>query len=285
MRYLFRLILLTLALVPTIVHSDRNPKPLVMAHRGGMGLWPENTIYGFQKAVESGVDVLEIDIWLTKDNVVVVNHDETVDRTTNGYGKISSFLLEELQQLDAGYRWSVDGTFPYRGEGHTISTLDHVLEQFPEAHFNIDIKENSEELIDALCAHIDKHNSRDRVLIASFHQSALQTFRERCPDVRTSAGTWEIIRFIILHKFHLTGLYNPPFAAFQTPESAGPISIVNPKFIAAAHQRGIDVHPWTINEKSDMCRLIEWGVDGIFTDYPDRLRKVIAEAKGTEGQK
>jgi glycerophosphoryl diester phosphodiesterase len=277
MTVLLQLVYLTIALGPTIVESDQNPKVLIMAHRGGKGLWPENTIYGYQKALETGVDVLEIDIWRTKDNVVVVNHDETVDRTTNGTGKINTFTLDELQQLDAGYSWSVDGTYPYRGAGHTISTLDQVLNQFPDARFNIDMKENSGELIDALCEHIEKHGAHDRIIVASFHQRALYTFRKRCPNVRTSAGVWEIIRFIILSRLHLTGLYTPPFAAFQLPDRAGPISVVNSTFIDAAHSRGIEVHPYTINDKADMHHLIEWGVDGIITDYPDRLKEVLAE--------
>jgi glycerophosphoryl diester phosphodiesterase len=276
-RIFSHLFLLAILVNPTTVHAEQDPKILIMAHRGGKGLWPENTLYGYQKALESGVDVLEIDIWRTKDGVVIVNHDETVDRTTNGRGEIGTFTLAELQQLDSGYRWSVDGTYPYRGAGHTISTLDQVLSQFPDTRFNIDIKENSDELIGALCDHIDKHSAHDRVMVASFHQRALLKFRKRCPNVATSAGTWEIIRFIILSKLGLTRLYDPPFGAFQVPQRAGVFSITNRTFIEAAQKRGIDVHPWTINDKTDMKRLINLGVDGIITDYPDRLSEVLAE--------
>ena len=277
-----RLIPLLVVLMPSILQAEQDTKILVMAHRGGKGLWPENTIYGYRNALESGVDVLEIDIWRTKDNVVVVNHDERVDRTTDGRGEVRSLTLAELQALDAGYRWSLDGTYPYRGASHTIPTLNEVLTQFPDARFNIDIKENSAELIDGLCDLIREHNAGDRVLIASFHQGALRRFRKHCPGVPTSAGKAEISRFLILSKLHLTFLYTPSFSAFQVPVHFGPITVVDPTFVDAAHSKGLEVHPWTINDLDEMRRLIAMDVDGIITDHPDRLVDVLQENRTPE---
>lgn len=250
---------------------------LIIAHRGGRGLWPENTIYGYREALETGVDVLEIDVWRTSDNIVVVNHDQKVDRTTDGRGEVRSFTLAELQKLDAGYRWSIDGTYPYRGEGHIIPTLDAVLTEFPSARFNIDLKENSDALIQGVSALIDKHAAHNRVMIASFHQRTLRKFRKLNPRVPTSAGSAEVIRFLLLSKLRLTNLFTPSFEAFQVPMTAGPISVVNKAFIDAAHQRGIEVHPWTINDPAEMRRLIAQGIDGIITDFPDRLSEILAE--------
>ena len=279
-RLTFHLIFLIVAVMPSILHSEQNPKVLIMAHRGGRGLWPENTIYSYKSALESGVDVLEIDIWRTKDGVIVVQHDKRVDRTTDGHGEIKTFTLQELQQLDAGYRWSIDGAYPYRGAGHIVPTLDEVLEQFPDACFNIDIKENSDELIGELGDLLQKHDAHGRVRVASFHQEALRKFRKLYPNVPTSAGSGEIIRFIILSKLCLTFLYDPPFSALQVPVKFGILNVVNTTLIEAAHRKGIEVHPWTINDPDEMRRLIELGVDGIITDYPDRLKQVLGESRG-----
>ena len=148
--------------------------------------------------------------------------------------------------------------------------------QFPNAHFNIDIKENSDEIIGGLRDLIEKHDAQGRVMVASFHQTALRKFRKLCPNVSTSAGSGEIIRFIILSKLRLTFLYDPPFSALQVPLKFGFLDIVTSSFVNSAHCRGIDVHPWTINDPAEMRRLIAIGVDGIFTDYPDRLKQVLA---------
>lgn len=258
---------------PAEARPDRDV--LVMAHRGGKGLWPENTIYGYRRALETGVDVLEIDVWRTRDGVVVVNHDERVDRTTNGRGAVRDFTLEELKALDAGYRWSIDGTYPYRGAGHTIPTLDEVFEAFPDTRFNIDIKENSDAIIAGVCEAVERHGTQDRVIIASFHQSVLYRFRDRCPDVATSAGFWEGLRFLVASRLRLTWLTRPRFTALQTFLRLGPIGVVTPTLVDAAHRHGIEVHPWTVNDPDEMRRLIDMGVDGIITDYPDRLVAIL----------
>ncbi|MBS12052.1 MAG: glycerophosphodiester phosphodiesterase [Gemmatimonadetes bacterium] len=259
----------------TPLHTEQDPKILVMAHRGGLGLWPENTIYGYREALRAGVDVLEIDVWRTSDDVIVVNHDRTVDRTTDGSGPVRAATLSELKALDAGYRWSIEGSFPYRGQGHVIPTLAEVLTEFPEARFNIDLKENSDTLINGVCDLITKHGAQNRVMIASFHQSALVQFRDHCPGVATSAGRSEIIRFLFLSKLGLGGIYQPNFQAFQVPVRVSFLTVVSPSFVRAAHDAGVEVHPWTVNDPEEMKRLIDMGVDGIITDYPDRLSEIL----------
>ena len=117
----------------------------MIAHQGGDGLWPGNTLYAFEQAAALGVDVLEMDLHITKDGVLVINHDETVDRTTDGTGTIEDMTLAELKALDAGYDWSKDGgqTFPYRGMGLTIPTLEEIFQTFPEYHMTIEIKKTT----------------------------------------------------------------------------------------------------------------------------------------------
>ncbi len=257
--------------------SDEPESVLVIAHRGGKGLWPENTLYAFREAARLGVEILEMDIHSTKDGVLVVIHDDTVDRTTDGSGAVQNYTLEELRKLDAAYRWTNDdgASFPYRSQGIQIPTLEEVLLTFSDMRLNIEIKPPDVRIAEKLCEQIRASQSSSRVLIASFHSEVIQAFREKCPEVATSAGEEEIRTFFILNIFSLTATYTPPAQAFQVPEYSGRLHILTPKFIRNAHRRNVQVHAWTINDAYTMTRLIEIGVDGIITDYPDLLLDVL----------
>jgi len=256
---------------PFFAQSEQ--RPLVMAHQGGKGLWPENTLYAFERAVELGVDVLEMDIHTTADGVPVVMHDDTVDDTTNGSGPLLSFTLEELKGLDAGYHWSPDGgqTFPHRGQGIRVPTMEEVFAAFPGMPMNIEIKQAEPSMVAPFCQLIREHDMADKVLVASFHDEAIAEFREACPEVATSTGRSETTALFVLSKLFLEATYSPPANAAQVPEYESGLHVLTPRFIAAAHNRNLEVHAWTINDEGDMQRLIALGVDGIITDYPDRL--------------
>lgn len=248
-------------------------RPLVMAHRGGKGLWPENTLYAFEQAVAMGVDVLEMDIHSTADGVLVVMHDDTVDRTTDGSGPIQSFTLKEIQGLDAAYHWSAEGeqTFPYRGQGIGVPTLEEVFATFPDVALNIEIKQEDPPLVEPFCQLIREYEMSNRVLVASFHQETVAAFRKACPEVATSSGEGEVIALFALSKLFLEATYGPEAQAVQVPEHRSGLHVLTPRFVDAAHGRGLEVHAWTINEAPDMQRLVALGVDGMITDYPDRL--------------
>lgn len=249
-------------------------RALVMAHRGGAGLWPENTMYAFSRAVEMGVDVLEMDLHSTSDGALVIIHDDTLERTTNGTGRVNSLTLAQLKALDAGYRWSPDGggTFPYRGQGITVPTLQEVFSAFPGMRFNIDIKQGQPALADSFCRMIRDHGTQSRVMVASFRPEALDEFRRDCPEVATSASAADVLAFMAL-KVEPPGAASrvPLPQALQVPEYAGGRQVVTREFVEAAHQRHIEVHVWTINDEAVMRRMLDLGVDGIITDYPDRL--------------
>jgi glycerophosphoryl diester phosphodiesterase len=257
-------------------------RPLVMAHRGGAGLWPENTMYGFERAVDLGVDVLETEIQSTADNILILMHDSTVDRTTNGAGPISAFTLEELKTLDAGYNWTSDGgrTFPFRGSGITVSTLEEVFTALPTVRINIDIKQEKPSLLESLCKTIRTFDMVDRVMVASFSSKVLKAFRRDCPEVTTSAGTGEVALFFAMNLVFLGALYRPACQAFQVPEYRSGLRVLTKRFVKTAHGLNLAVHVWTINETTDMQRLLELGVDGIITDYPDRLISLLQETGG-----
>jgi glycerophosphoryl diester phosphodiesterase len=252
-------------------------RPQVMAHRGGKGLWPENTLYAFEQAVVMGVDVLEMDVHSTADGVLVVMHDDTVDRTTDGTGPLLSFTLDELKALDAGYNWSPDdgGTFPYRGQSITVPTVEEVFAAFPTTPLNIEIKQAEPSITKPFCQLIRDYGMVDKVLVASFHQETMNEFRLECPEVATAAGEREVTVLFVLSKIYLDATYSPASQAVQVPEYRSGLHVLTTRFIDAAHDRNLQVHAWTIDDVDDMQRLIDLGVDGIITDYPDRLMDLI----------
>jgi len=255
---------------------------LVIAHRGGAALWPENTLVAFEGARDLGVDVLELDIHATSDGVLVVIHDSVVDRVTEGSGLVKEKTLTELKQLDAGYRWTEDGeTHPYRGKGLTIPTLAEVIEAAPDHWINIDIKQARPPIVDRLATLIETANLSERVLVGSFDPKVLRAFRKRCPGVATAAGLGEAKRFFVLHNLYLARFYKAKRGvAFQIPVDHEGRSIVTPRLIRDAHRRGFGVHAWTVNREAEMRRLIEAGVDGIVTDRPDLLLAIRKERVG-----
>ncbi|MFN2414502.1 MAG: glycerophosphodiester phosphodiesterase [Pyrinomonadaceae bacterium] len=256
---------------------DAPGRPLVIAHRGGAGLWPENTLHAFGRAAALGVDVIETDVRSPADGEMVVIHDETVGRTTDGEGRVRQLTLAELKRLDAAHRWSPDGgrSFPLRGRGITVPTLREVFEALPGARFNIEPKQSEPPIVAPLCRLIREHGMATRVLVAAFAGDTMERFRRECPEVATSASTAEAAGFLALQRSGFAGSYGPPMQALQVPERAGALNVLSREFVAAAHARNLRVHAWTVNSEGDMRRLLDLGVDGIMTDYPDRLLKLL----------
>lgn len=253
-----------------------NKHPLVIAHRGGAGIFPENTLYAFQESWKLGVDVLETDVRETSDGKLVLLHDKTVNRTTDGEGEISQMSLEEVKELNAAAKFVTDNgqAFPLPYQKITIPTLDEVFSALPEAKFNIEIKQPSPTIDDSLCNLIRERKMTEKVVVASFSQEALDEFRGKCPEVATSASTSEMTKFLAYQKTGISESFNPQMSALQTAEKLGFLQIVTKDFIENAHKLNLQVHVWTINNPDDMRRLFELGVDGIMTNYPDKLLKV-----------
>ncbi len=256
-------------------------RPLVFAHRGGGGLFPENTLEAFKYSAQMGVDVLELDVHSTADGTLVVMHDAAVDRTTDGTGKIREMTLAEVKNLDAGYAFSPDDgkTFPFRGQGITIPTLQEIFDAFPEMTFNVEPKQAEPSVTKPLCEMIRARKMTEKVIVGSFRQMAIDEFREACSEVATSATPTEVRDFLTLYKVGLGESYSPPMQVLQIPERIGSLQIVSRDFIATARKLNLKVHVWTINETEDMSRLIDIGVDGIMTDYPDRMLNLLGRAK------
>lgn len=255
-------------------------QPLVIAHQGGGDLWPGDTMYAFERAVELGVDVLEMDAHITKDGQIVLMHDEKVDRTTDGTGLIEEMTLAELQKLDAAYSWSPDEgqTFPYRGQGIHAPTLAELFERFPEMRYVVEIKLTANPIEEPLCELIRDHGMQERVVVASFHDDVMKAFRQACPEIATSASRSEVAAFVLLGKVGLSGLLSPRFNSLQVPwepEESYNIPVMTERFIREAHAKGVSVEPWTVNDPALMKQYIDWGVDGLITDRPDLMLGIL----------
>lgn len=251
--------------------------PQLVAHRGGSGLAPENTLEAFRDAVDRwGADMLELDVRLTRDGRVVVIHDETVDRTTDGTGTVRSMTLDELQSLDAGYRFvDTEGRHSFRGRGVCVPTLEAVLEACPGVWVNAEAKERAVAgpLVDLIARRGEEH----RVLVAAEVEGS------RTP-ARGYPGPWgasrtQVALFWLLHRFPALG-YLPPVDILQLPERYLGVRIVTPGLIRAAHACNIPVHVWTVDDPDDMRRLLSWDVDGIQSDRPDILADVLVREVG-----
>lgn len=252
-------------------------RPLVFAHQGGERLHPSNTLAGFRHAAALGADVLDTDVHLTKDGVLVLMHDTTVNRTTNGTGAVRDLTLAGIKQLDAGYRFTRDRgkTYPFRGDGMTVPTLEELFREFPDRRFGVEIKATSAEAGRKLADLIRRHRLEERVLVSSFHQPPMDALRAACPQVATSATADEVRTFLVLSWLRLVDAYTPRYHALQVPERRGSIQILTPRFLAHARRRNLPVVPWTINGAANLRRVIAMGVAGINTDEPDRLLELL----------
>ena len=266
--------------------KDWPAKPVNIAHRGGRDVGPENTLAGFQEALRVGADVLELEVHLTADRHLVVIHDDTVDRTTDGTGLVREMTLQEVKGLDAGYRFTRDGgkTYPYRGQGVGVPALGEVYEEFPGVPVNIEIKEAQPDIERALLQVIEEAEAADRTLVVSGNSGIIRRFREASGGrVATGSSATEIAVFELLRRLRLSRFLGPSYQALQVPEGYRNIlRLVTPSFVRAAHQLGVRVDVWTVNTEPDMRRVLGHGVDGIMTDRPDALNRMLRDEEGAQ---
>ena len=251
--------------------------PIRFAHRGSRVLWPENTMHAFHGAVELGYRYIETDVRITKDRQIVVFHDATLERTTNGAGKVADYNLDELGQFDAAFHFGHESGHPLRGQGIGISSLAEVFAEFPDVHFNIDLKGAGMEW--AVADVIRQAGREDSVMIGSFIGRRTAKFRRITGGaVATSAGPRETLRMWAASRRGRS--INARVQAYQIPFNYKSLPI-DQQYIDAIHSAGAQVHFWTVNDKPDMHRLLDLGADGIVTDRPDLLNEVIEERAST----
>lgn len=242
-------------------------------------LWPENTMTAFAGAVEGlAYRYLETDVRSTRDGVLVTFHDETLERTTNGVGKVADWLWDDLRHLDAAWSFGAADGFPLRGTGVGIPRLDEVFATWPEVNVNIDLKADDVEW--PVAEAIIRTRRVQKVLIGSFSDRRIARFRRVTKGaVATSAGTAVSIAAWAASRVGRPLPSRPD--AYQLPFAARGARL-DERFVDAAHASGAQVHAWTVNERSDMVRLLDIGVDGIVTDRPDVLNEVMA-ARTSDG--
>ena len=246
----------------------------VVGHRGTCRYAPENTLPAFDYALAAGAHMLELDVQLSADGEPVVIHDGTVDRTTDGTGRVRALPLEVLQQLDAGARFAdAAGQRPFTGT--PIPTLLEVFERYPDVPLTVELKpESGGAIAEAVAQVIRQTGRRGRLVVASDSADLLQRFRAMEPTVCTSLARAEVARLYALHLLGLHRSYNPPGTLLQIPPSYKGISLTTPRFIRAAHACGLHVEVWTVNDPDAMARLVARGVDGIISDLPGQALEV-----------
>lgn len=290
-------------------------RPISFAHRGGVVEFPENTLFAYHRADAVGADVLEMDVYQTADGALVILHDLTVDRTTDGSGDVGAFTLAELKQLDAAY-WFVPGqgttrdapasAYVYRGiatgdkappPGFTpndfrIPTLEEALARFPDALLNIELKPDLDGTgtYEGQMARLLQAYGRDNdVIVASFDDTASALFEVQNGCASTAVPLAQAAAVVLASKGPLPMVPPPGHQAFQVPLDTSSVSqipeqlqieVVTDDFIADAHDAGLAVHVWTIDDCATMVDLLRRGVDGIMTDRPVRLAQVLAQPDG-----
>lgn len=224
-------------------------KPLVFAHRGGAALAPENTLAAFANGLSLGADGIELDVRLSRDGIVVVHHDATLERTTGLSGPLAQRSAAELERAN-------------------VPTLDAALAVAGSARVIIELKENTAALADAAVACIVRAKASARVCVGSFGARVLRRVRKLAPDVATS-GAREEVRWALYRSWCGLPVMSPPYAGYQIPERSGTTRVVSARFVAHAHRAGLGVQVWTVDEEDQARRLLGWGVDALITDRPD----------------
>ena len=243
-------------------------RPLIFAHRGGAGLAPENTIEAFDRGLALGADGIELDVRLSRDGIVVVHHDRTLDRTTNQCGNVADFTADELARADAGYRFTRNGGFPFRGCGIGVPTLGSVLSRYRDCRIAIEMKINSREFARRVIEAVRHADAVERVCLGSFGRRVLRAARAIESAIVTSAAREEV-RWALYRSWCGWPVSRPAYAGYQVPELAGATRVVSPQFLNAAHHAGLGVQVWTVDSESDAARLLDWGADGLISDRPD----------------
>jgi glycerophosphoryl diester phosphodiesterase len=216
---------------------------------------------------------------MTRDGELILFHDARLERTTDGHGEVGAYTLAELQRLDAGHRFTPDGkSFPWRGRGLRIPTFAELVAEAPGVCFNVEIKERAQDLPRALVTFIERHQLAERIIVAAERHQLGSDFRRLSGGhIPTSASRRQCLEFWFASRLGVSGALRFPYQALQIPVQAGSVTLVTPRLLDAAHRAGLAVHVWTIDDRAEMFRLLDLGVDGLMSDYPDRLRGVVVE--------
>lgn len=253
----------------------------VIAHRGFSGRYPENTLLAFEKAAALPIDAIEFDVHSTRDGRIVVIHDDSLERTTNKTGRVFDYTWAEIKKLDAGYNFDPGnhGVYPFRGQFIGIPLLEDVFRHFPQMKFIVEIKQAMPAIEDVVYRLVRKYKMEEKVILASEHHEPLLRFRNVNPVIATSFSKKEAQEFYQMFKLRMSNFYHSRADAVQIPERHRGDLVVTRSFVNAVHRKRMILHVWTVNDPPTMRRLIQAGVDGIITDFPDHLLETIQEKR------
>ena len=279
--YLFLYILVFMRPQKTI-HPilQRLSKPVTIAHQGGNKVYPDESLLAFTNAINMGIQVIELDVHRSRDGIIVINHDDTIDRLTDGTGLIRQMSWAELRQVDGAYNWSPDGlTYPYRGKEIKILSLIEVMDAFPQQVYDIEIKQHDPPLEKDLCDLLRQYGvAADQVIVASFRDETLTRFHDICPEVATSLPVNQGTIVYILSRVGLERLLPLDAVVAQLPTTfstkLGQLEL-DRRYINAFAKGDRQVWVWTVNDSIDMRRMVNMGAHGIITDRPDILMNFV----------
>ena len=251
----------------------RTDRTLVIPHGGGDGVYPEDTLIAYEKTMAMGADVVDVDVRISSDGIPVLIHDADTVRTTGQQGKVAAMTASQLGKLDAGWSFGTT-THPFRNKNVYIPTLETILKRFPKALLSIDLKDESMSVIKPVCKLLRAYNRRSDVFVGSNNDAQILAFRQRCPDVRTSATMVDVYAS---RDARASGAkdFVSAVGVDQPPYRIGGRTLVDKASLNFAHAHGIAVLTWVVNDPADLEHLVDIGVDGIYTSYPDRLLKIL----------
>lgn len=253
-------------------------KPLIIAHRGASAYLPENTMKAFRLAIEHhGVQMTEFDLHLSKDNIPVIIHDETLERTTNGTGLVSDKTLNELQKLDAGYYFKIEGSagFPCRSKGIKIPTFEELLKSFPKHPLAVEIKQKSRLLVHRAIELIKQYHHLDLCIVGSKHHLVSKIMREKYPHIRRFCSERDVISLIAASKTSVLKNDSYEMTTASIPPYCNGINLDSKDWMDFLHRKKMTVFYWTINDADSAKRLAGNGADGIITNDAPLIQKAL----------
>ena len=251
----------------------------VIGHRGAAGVAPENTVAAIERGVSSGADGIEVDVHLSADDRLVTIHDPTLERTTNGAGPVEARTLADLRRLDAGHHFTPDrgGSFPFRGVGVRIPTLDEAVEAAIDLPMILEVKSEraGRALADWLRRRRTAAGDTGRFVVGGFERRMVEPAAGAADH--QCATRRDLVPFVVATKLGLPARLRPEVDAVMVPIRKGPVRLVTRRFVRRSHGLGLGVFVWTVNRPDVMRRLFDLGVDGLISDVPARVRRILDE--------
>jgi glycerophosphoryl diester phosphodiesterase len=262
---------------PVRPNPFRIGRTLVIPHGGGDGLFPENTLYAYEKSQALGGDVIDLDVFMTADKVLIAMHDGTLDRTTNGRGRVSQTAYPVIAKLDAGWNFKKNNTFPFRKKGLKVPTIESVLKRFPVTPATLDLKDQRVQIVGPICTLLRTLKRTSDVYVGVDTVEQVLAFRSKCPEVSTSGTDAE--------RRAMRAARDANDSSFTTKQLVGQPRYVaddgtkriTADYLAFSHAKGIAVLTWVVDDPKDMAELVNLGVDGIYTRRPDLLVQVLKD--------